>query len=140
MIPDINALWVVFFLLLSTFLLNTLVFRPILAMIDQRAGAVRGARESSESASKKAADAAAEYARTLNAAHAEIYKQMDETRRAALERRTALLAETRGTVEQELATAAARVKRESAEARANLDRQATELAAAIATRVLGRAS
>ena len=140
MIPDLNALWVVVFLLISTFLLNSLVFRPILAVIDRRADAVRGARESAESAAKKASAASDEYDRTLNGARAEIYQQMDAARRAAFDQRAALLAQTRATVEQELAAAAARVQQESAAARATLDRQASDLAGAIATRILGRAS
>ena len=50
MIPDISTLWVVFFLLLCTVLLNTLIFQPVLKIIDQRTAAVRGARELAESA------------------------------------------------------------------------------------------
>ena len=61
MIPDISTLWVVFFLLLCTVLLNTLIFKPILKVIEQRTAAVRGARELAESAATKAAAAAAEY-------------------------------------------------------------------------------
>jgi F-type H+-transporting ATPase subunit b len=140
MTPDINALWVVFFLLLSTFLLNSLVFRPILSVIDRRAAAVRGAKELAESAAQKAAAASEEYDRTLTAARAEVYQQMEQTRRAALEKRAALLGETRAAVEKELAAATARVQQESAAARATLDRQASDLAGAIAARVLGRAS
>ena len=41
MIPDISTLWVVFFLLLCTVLLNTLIFKPILKVIEQRTAAVR---------------------------------------------------------------------------------------------------
>jgi F-type H+-transporting ATPase subunit b len=140
MTPDINALWVVFFLLLCTFLLNSLVFRPILSVIDRRAAAVRGAKELAESAAQKAAAASEEYDRTLTAARAEVYQQMEQTRRAALEKRAALLGETRAAVEKELAAATARVQQESAAARATLDRQASDLAGAIAARVLGRAS
>jgi len=137
---DITTLWVVFFLLLCTFLLNTLIFKPILRVIDQRATAVRGARELAESASTKAAGAAAEYDTTLNAARAELYKQIDDTRRAALDKRASLLAETRQSVERETQSATARVSQESAEARAALDRDASDLANAIVTRVLDRAS
>jgi F-type H+-transporting ATPase subunit b len=140
MTPDISALWVVFFLLLSTFLLNTLVFRPILSVIDRRATAVRGAKELAESAATKAASAAEEYDRTLNAARADVYQQMERTRRAALEKRAALLGETRTAVEKDLTAATARVRQESAAARAALDRQASDLAGEIAARVLGRAS
>jgi F-type H+-transporting ATPase subunit b len=140
MIPDISTLWVVFFLLLCTVLLNTLIFQPILKIIDQRTAAVRGARELAESAAAKAAAAAAEYDRTLTAARAEVYAQIDETRRAALDKRAQLLSETKSTVERDAKAAAATVAHESAEARASLDRDASQLANDIVTRVLGRAS
>ena len=138
--PDITTLWVVGFLLLCTFLLNTLVFQPILRIIDARAAAVRGARELADSAAHKATAAAAEYDQKLNAARAEVYRQMDDMRKSALDKRAELLASTRSTVEQELKTAMARVQQESHEARAALDRDAANLAGAIVSRVLGRAS
>ncbi len=140
MIPDISTLWVVVLLLLCTAILNALVFKPILKVVDQRTAAVRGARELAESAATKAAAAAAEYDRTLNAARADVYQQIDDTRRAALEQRAALLAETRAAVQREAQSATARVSQESADARAALDREAVGLADAIVTRVLGRAS
>jgi F-type H+-transporting ATPase subunit b len=137
---DITTLWVVFFLLLCTFLLNTLIFQPILKVIDQRTTAVRGARELAESASTKAAAAATEYDTKLNAARADVYRQIDATRRAALDQRAALLAATREDVERETQAATARVSQDAAEARAALDRDASALANAIVTRVLDRAS
>lgn len=137
--PDITTLWVVGFLLLCTFLLNTLVFQPILRIIDERATAVRSARELADSAAQKATAAAAEYDQKLNAARAEVYRQMDDMRKSALDKRAELLATTRATVEQELKMATARVQQESNEARAALDRDAANLAGAIVSRVLGRA-
>jgi F0F1-type ATP synthase membrane subunit b/b' len=65
---------------------------------------------------------------------------MDDMRKAALEKRAELLGSTRSTVEQELKAATARVQQESNEARAALDRDAVNLAGAIVSRVLGRAS
>jgi F0F1-type ATP synthase membrane subunit b/b' len=140
MIPDISTLWVVLLLLLCTVILNTLIFQPILRIIDARSNAVRGARELAESASTKATAAAAEYDRKLNAARADVYAQLDETRRAALEKRALVLADTRQTVERDTQAATAQVAQESAAARASLDREATDLANAIVTRVLDRAS
>ena len=137
--PDVTTLWVVAFLLLCTFVLNTLVFKPILRVIDQRADAVRGARELADSAATKATTAAAEYDQKLNSARAEVYQQMDDMRKAALDKRAARLASTRAAVEQELSAASASVKQESTEARAALDRDASNLAGAIVSRVLGRA-
>ena len=140
MIPDISTLWVVALLLLCTAILNALIFKPILKVIDERTAAVRGARELADSAATKAAAAAAEYEQKLNAARTDVYEQIDNTRRAALEQRAALLAETRAAVQREAESATARVTQESADARAALDREAAGLADAIVTRVLGRAS
>ena len=103
--PDITTLWVIGFLLLCTYLLNTLVFKPILRIIDERSHAVRSAKELAESAAQKATSAAAEYDQKLNAARAEVYQQMDSMRKTALDKRADVLAATRTTVEQELAGA-----------------------------------
>jgi F0F1-type ATP synthase membrane subunit b/b' len=69
-----------------------------------------------------------------------VYRQIDATRRAALDQRAALLAATREDVERETQAATARVSQDAAEARAALDRDASALANAIVTRVLDRAS
>lgn len=140
MIPDLTALWVIFFLLLTTYLLNTLIFQPILKVIEARNRAVTDARDLAQSASDRATAANTEYTQKLNAARSEVYRQMDEKRRAAMDKRAALLADTRATVERELAEATTRVKQQATEARASLDREADTLAGAIVSRVLGRAS
>jgi F-type H+-transporting ATPase subunit b len=139
LIPDITTLWVVFLLLTTVVLLNTLVFKPVLAVIDARLKAVADARELAESAAQRAQAAAAEYDQKLTAARTAVYREMDEKRGVALEKRAALIGETKGVVEKELADAIARVRQQSAEARASLDRDAEALAGAIVTRVLGRA-
>jgi F-type H+-transporting ATPase subunit b len=139
-IPDLSALWVIGFLLTCTFLLNTLVFQPILRVIAARLQAVADARDLAQSASDRATAAATEYNQTLNAARSDVYRQMDDKRRGALDRRAALLADTRATVQRELNEATRRVKQQAEDARATLDREADTLAGAIVSRVLGRAS
>jgi F-type H+-transporting ATPase subunit b len=139
LIPDITTLWVVVLLLTTVVLLNTLVFKPVLAVIEARLKAAADARELAESAAQRAQAAAAEYDQKLTAARTAVYREMDEKRGVALEKRAALIGETKGVVEKELADAIARVRQQSAEARASLDRDAEALAGAIVTRVLGRA-
>jgi F-type H+-transporting ATPase subunit b len=139
-IPDLSALWVIFLLLLCTYLLNTLIFQPVLRVIEARGKAVTDARDLAQSASERATAAGNEYTQKLNAARSEVYRQMDEKRRAAMDKRAALLAETRTVVETELRDATHRVQQDTAEARATLDREADALAGAIVSRVLGRAS
>ena len=140
MIPDITVFWVILFVLTTVVLLNTLVFKPILSVIAARLKAVSDARELAESASARARDASAEYTAKLNAARGEVYAGMDEKRRAALDRRAALVGETQAVVERELVEATDRVQQDAAAARASIDRDADALADSIVTRVLGRAS
>ena len=65
---------------------------------------------------------------------------MDDMRKSALDKRAELLAATRATVEQELSAATRARAAGIKEARAALDRDASNLAGAIVSRVLGRAS
>jgi len=139
-IPDITVLWVIAFLLLTTFLLNTLIFKPVLKVIEARVKAVTDARDLAQTAADRATTAGNEYTQKLNVARSEVYRQMDEKRRVAMEQRAALLGQTRSMVERELADATARVQQQAADARATLDREGETLAGAIVTRILGRAS
>jgi len=139
-IPDITVLWVIGFLLLTTYLLNSLIFQPILRVIEARSRAVSDARSLAQSASERATAATTEYTQQLNAARSDVYRQMDDKRRTALDQRATLLTETRAGVERELSDATRRVKQQADEARASLDREADTLAGAIVSRVLGRAS
>jgi F-type H+-transporting ATPase subunit b len=137
LIPDITALWVIGFVLTTVVLVNTLLFKPILAVIDARLKAVSDARELAQSASERATAAAAEYDEKLNAARSVVYREMDDKRRAALDKRAALVGETKAVVQRELADAATRVQQQAAAARASLDREAEGMARAIVTRVMG---
>ena len=138
MIPDITALWVIALLMICVFVLNTLIFKPILAMSESRAKAVRDARELAASAAQKAAEAAATFDRTLATARAEVYGQMDEARRTALARRAAVMADTKQETERALHDATARLSEQAAAARSSLERDAATLAGDIVGRVLGR--
>jgi F-type H+-transporting ATPase subunit b len=137
-IPDITALWVIALLMICVFVLNTLIFRPILAMSESRARAVRDARELAASAAQKAAEASATFDRTLASARAEVYGQMDEARRTAMAKRAAVMAETKQETERDLHAATTRLADQAAAARTSLERDAAALAGDIVGRVLGR--
>lgn len=138
MIPDLSVLWVIALLLTCVVVVNNLIFKPILAVSESRARAVRDARELATSAAQKAADATEQYDRTLSAARADVYKQMDDARRTALDKRAAILADTKREVEASLAEATSRLDSQAAAARAALDGEATAIAGDIVNRVLGR--
>jgi F-type H+-transporting ATPase subunit b len=138
MIPDLSVIWVIFFVLLLTVLLDRLLLRPMTQVVQLREGAIRSARDLADLSRAKAQAATEELEAQTRAARGDVYGQMDEKRREALERRAQLVAETRSEVEQSLSDATARVHAQASAARAQLEHEADAIAATIVERVLGR--
>jgi F-type H+-transporting ATPase subunit b len=137
-IPDLSVLWVIFSVLVLAAVVNALLFRPLGRVMQAREGAVRDARSLAAEAEQKAAAATAEYEVQIAAARAEVYREMDATRRAALDHRTELLALTRQEVDETRADAARRIAASTDAARAALTSEAEFLSQAIVERVLER--
>lgn len=138
MIPNLSVAWIIAFVLVLSVVLDRLLLRPLTQIMQERQGAIRSARELAQESRVRAQAAADELsARTTNA-RAEVYRQMDDARRAALARRASLMAETRREIEQTVADASARLESQTAAARAQLERDADTMASTIVERVLGR--
>jgi F0F1-type ATP synthase membrane subunit b/b' len=137
-IPDLSVAWVIAFVLLLTVLLDRLLLRPLTRVMSEREGAIRSARELAEASRARAQSAADELETKTRSARAEIYRQMEEKRRGALERRAEIVADTRREVERSLADATRRVRAQATAASALLERDADALATIIVERVLGR--
>lgn len=138
MIPDLSVVWVIGFVLLLTVVLDRLLLRPLTRVINEREGAIRSARELAEASRARAQAAMDELEAKTRAARADVYRQMEVTRKAALERRAQIVAETRGEVERTVGEATGRIQAQAAAARAQLARDADAMAATIVERVLGR--
>ena len=106
--------------------------------MQQREGAIRSARELAESSRARAQAAGDEFESKTRAARAEVYRQMDEKRRAALDRRAEIVAGTRAEVERRASEATERIRSQADAARTQIDRDADTLATTIVERVLGR--
>jgi F-type H+-transporting ATPase subunit b len=137
-LPDLSVLWVIFFVLLLTMLLNRLLFKPVLRVMAERERAITSARELADRSANEARVAAAEFEQKTQAARADLYRQMDEMRREATDTRVAMLAETRAEAEAQIAAASATLATEAADARRRLAADADALGAAVAERILGR--
>ena len=124
MIPDLSFLWVIFLVLLITTLLNLLLFKPLIAVMRRRDGAVTSARTLAESAAARAQQAADELESRTKAARADVYQQMDASRRAAEDSRAQLLAAAREQVAASTSAATAQIATETAEARVRIERDA----------------
>jgi F0F1-type ATP synthase membrane subunit b/b' len=137
-IPDLSVLWVIFFVLLLTAIVNSLLFKPLLRVMNARADAVTKAKHLAGEAADKANAAVALYETKTGEARAEVYREMDVARKAALDRRAELLALTRKEADETRAEAAARIEAAAEGARAQLSSDARSLSQAIVDRVLDR--
>jgi F-type H+-transporting ATPase subunit b len=138
MLPNLSVLWVIFFILVLTFVVDRLLLKPVLGVIRRREEAIESARALARRSATEAQAAAEEFDRKTAVARAEMYREMDEMRRVALGRRAEILALTRTEAEAQVAEALKRLDVEAAEARRKLEIDAQALGAAAAERILGR--
>jgi F-type H+-transporting ATPase subunit b len=131
-------IWIIGFVLLLTVILDRLLLRPLTRVMAARQGAIQTARELAETSRARAQTATDEFEAKTRAARADLYRQMEDKRRAALGRRAQILDETRREVEQSMAAATTRLQSQAGAARAQLERDADQLASTIVERVLGR--
>lgn len=138
MLPDLSVVWVIFFVLLLTIVLDRLLFKPVLRVVEARGRATSSARDLAERAASEARLAVAEFEQKTAAARGELYRQMDEMRRTATNERAAILARTRAEADAEIASASQQLTADAEEAKRRLQADAETLGAAIAERILGR--
>ena len=138
MLPDLSVVWVIAFVLVLSVVLDRLLLRPVTRIMKARESAIESARQLAETSRARAQAAMDEFDAKTRAARAEVYRQMDENRRAALATRAELVAATRSEVERSLGEASVRLRAQTAAARAQLERDADALATTIVERVLGR--
>ena len=138
MLPNLSVLWVIFFILVLTFVVDRMLLRPVLSVIRRREEAIESAGELARRSAAEAQAATVEFDRKTGAARAELYREMDEMRRAALARRAEIVAATRTEAEAQVTEAVKRLDEETAAARRKLEADAQVLGAAVAERILGR--
>jgi F-type H+-transporting ATPase subunit b len=138
LLPDLSLVWVIAFVLLLTVLLDRLLLRPLTSVMAEREGAIRTARDLAETSRSRAQAASEEFEARTRAARADVYRQMEEKRRAALERRAEIVGDTRREVERTMSEATTRVRGQAETAKSQLERDADQLASTIVERVLGR--
>jgi F-type H+-transporting ATPase subunit b len=138
MLPNLSVLWVIFFILVLTVVVDRLLLRPVLGVIKKREDAIESARELARRSATEAQAATEEFDRKTTAARAEMYREMDEMRRGALNRRAEIVAATRAEAEAQVAEATRRLDTEVVDAKKRLEAEAQALGAAAAEKILGR--
>jgi F-type H+-transporting ATPase subunit b len=138
LLPDLSVIFVLFAVILLAVVLDRVLFKPLLRVMRERAEAVSSAISLAENATAKAQSATAEFDAKVTAARTDLYKQMDERRKAADGYRADLMAKTKAEVDSQLSAARATLRAQADQARASLDKDAEALGQQIAAKVLGR--
>lgn len=140
MLPDLSVVWVIGAILLLAVILDRWLFKPVLRVMRERETAVQSAMQMAEDAAAKARAATAEFDARMGAARTDLYKQLDERRKAGEAYRAELMAKTQDEVGRTLADARAQLDTQVAAARETLERDADQLGREIADKVLGRSN
>lgn len=135
---DLSVLWVIFFILVLTSIVNALLFKPLQRVMHEREGAVSSSRALAEESARRAAAASRELEAKTAAARAEVYKAMDERRQVALAYRAELMADAKQKAATTLSEATLELERAHRDARTKLESDARVLGDAIVARVLDR--
>jgi F-type H+-transporting ATPase subunit b len=120
------------------FLASRLLFRPYLAMRDERAAGIEGARAEAERMQAQAEAQLADYQAELQGARQRATEERRRLQAEATEYERQVLGRTRAEATSALTEAQQTIDRETATARAELAPRATEIARAVAGKLLGR--
>jgi F-type H+-transporting ATPase subunit b len=132
----LGALPTVVLILIFYFILKSLFFKPLLAVMAEREARSIGAQKAAEAAQAAAAEKLKQYQDALRQARGRIYAEQEAARKKLLDERAALVREARGKATADVASAKERVLAELAGARRDMEPGIAQLASEIATRVL----
>ena len=111
-------------------------FIPIERVVRERGMRIEGARREAEELRKSAQEKGRAYRDALRGARAELFREQEAARRAALDERGAAIQEARRHANEEVQSAKRRIRGEIEAARAELDVSSTQLAEQIARTIL----
>jgi F-type H+-transporting ATPase subunit b len=133
-----TALFILFLFLIAMFLLNRLLFRPVLRTLDQRAALVNGIREDNARKQHEIARLTEEYEARMEEIRSEIDQFRQKARRESGRQAEAILTQARRDAEERLGRSMGELEREIARLRAEVLRGAGTLAEQITVRILER--
>jgi F-type H+-transporting ATPase subunit b len=132
----LGAVPTVLILIVLYFILKSLFFKPLLAVMAEREKRTAGAQKAAEAAQIAAAEKVKQYQEALKQARAKVYAEQEAARKKLLDERAALLKASRNLAAADVSAAKEKVAQEVAAAKRELEAGVPQLAAEIAKRVL----
>jgi len=132
----LRAVPVALIVLIFYFVLRSLFFKPILAVMAERDARTLGAQKAAEAAQAAAAEKVKQYEDALKQAKAKVYAEQEAERKKLFDERAASLKDARSKASAEVGKAKERVTGELEAAKKEIEVSASQLAVEIAARVL----
>jgi F-type H+-transporting ATPase subunit b len=132
----LGAVPTVLILLVLYFILKSLFFSPLLAVMAEREARTAGAQKAAEAAQAAAAEKVKQYHEALKQARAKLYAEQEAARKKLLDERAALVKASRNLAASEVSAAKEKVAKEMAAAKRELEAGTPQLAAEIVKRVM----
>jgi F-type H+-transporting ATPase subunit b len=133
----LRAVPVALIVLLFYAVLRSLFFKPLLAVMAERAARTQGAQKAAEAAQAAAAEKMKQYDEALRQAKAKVYAEQEAERKKLLDQRASILKDARTKASTEVGQAKERVASELQAAKKDIEATVSQLASEIAARVLG---
>ncbi len=125
---------------LLSFYLKSVFFKPLEKVLKQRYDATEGARKLAEESMKRAAAKTQEYEAALQSARAELYQAQEKAHKQLQDQAAAQIAEARKQAESTVEQAKRQIAGEAEAAKASLARESDALAEQISDAILRRSA
>jgi F-type H+-transporting ATPase subunit b len=124
--------------LLTLLALNSILFKPLLRVMDERDSLTRGAMEKAEENRSALSELVDSYGESIKAARQKGYETVDSVRKAATARRMEMIAEAREGATAEMQKVRGRVSEEVEIARKELQSEVEAIADSITAKILSK--
>jgi F-type H+-transporting ATPase subunit b len=132
----LGALPTIVLILIFYFILKSLFFKPLLALMAEREARSIGAQKAAEAAQAAAGERVKQYQDALHKARGEVYAEQQAARKKLLDERASQVKDARAKATAEVGLAKERVAAELLAARRDMEPSVAQLASEIASRVL----
>ena len=120
------------------FLLNKLIFRPMMALFDEREASIDGAKREARALEKEAEDKLTSFEKEMAKVRTEASSERDRLRAEAQRQERTILEKVRKETDETIAAAEAEMAKEAAKARKEIQSASKGLAKDIAQKLLAR--
>lgn len=136
--PDISIAVIFVLFIIFVFLMNSLLFKPISHVLDERETLTEGATNRARAARRHYQTRLADYEASIRQARAEGYRRSEQERAVALEERSRIIERAKQEAGDEINRARADIESQAVKARAALEVESRQIAERISRTVLGR--